>query len=465
MTEAGPEEHSAYAVVGGGIAGLAAAHELSRRGAPVVLFEASERLGGKIRTTELEGVRVEEGPDSFVARDRAAAELCEELGLGDELVEPAEFGAYVWLGDRLRRIPPGFVLGLPASPLGLVRSRILSPQGSLRALGDLVIPGRLRGPDVSVGSFVTRRFGAEVLERLVDPILAGTRAGRVTDISLAAAAPQIDAVARSHRSVLLGLARNQGSTDGTVPPFLGLRSGMQSFVERLERHLTGAVEIHTGTAVEAIASDMGGYRIQHAAGETSVRGVVIATPAFAAAGIIAGLSPEAAAELHGIRYSSVAIANLVYPPGAGRLPRHGSGILVPSSQGRTLAGCTWTSRKWPHLAPPDGGLSIRCFVGRGDHEAALDLDDANLVQVVHGELAAALGLTESPRAWRVTRWERAIPQYAVGHRERMEVIETALLGWPAVALAGAAYRGSGITDCIVQGRDAAGRVLEDRRHV
>jgi oxygen-dependent protoporphyrinogen oxidase len=451
--------------MGGGIAGLAAARELARAaGTRVVLFEASERLGGKIRTGALEGLQVEEGPDSFVAHDPAARRLCEELGLGDELVEPAAFGAHVWLGDELRPIPVGFVLGVPGDPLGVVSSRILSVRGTLRALGDLVLPGRLQGPDVSVGELVRRRFGPEVLDRLVDPILAGTRAGSADDMSLAAAAPQIDAVARAHRSITLGLVRDRrAGQGGGAPPFLGLRSGMERLVERLRDELAESIDIRTATPVEGIAVGNGSYRLQHRGGETAADGVVIAAPAFAAAEALAGLSPEAAGELAAIDYASVGIVNLLYPPRGVRTPSHGSGILVPSSERRLLAGCTWTDRKWPHLAPPDGGTLIRCFVGRGGDEPALDLPDDELARRAAAELAAAMKLSVAPLAWRVTRWRRAIPQYAVGHNERMDLVESALARWPGLALAGSAYRGSGLADCIIQGQSAARRALAARR--
>jgi oxygen-dependent protoporphyrinogen oxidase len=464
LSTPGPELPDDFAVVGGGIAGLVAARELTRAaGTRVVLFEASERLGGKIRTGALEGLQVEEGPDSFVAREPAARRLCEELGLGADLVEPAAFGAHVWLGDKLRPIPAGFVLGVPADPLGVVSSRILSVRGALRALGDLVLPGRLEGPDVAVGDLVRRRFGPEVLDRLVDPILAGTRAGSTDQMSLAAAAPQIDAVARAHRSITLGLVRDRqaGGSQG-APPFLGLRSGMERLVDRLREELAERTDIRTATSVEGIAASNGSYRLQHAGGETAVAGVVVAAPAFAAAKALAGLSPEAAAELDAIDYASVGIVNLLYPPGAVRPPPQGSGILVPSSQRRMLAGCTWTDRKWPHLAPPDGGTLIRCFVGRGGGEPALDLPDDELARRADAELAAAMKRSVAPRAWQVTRWRRAIPQYVVGHNERMDLVESALARWPGLALAGSAYRGSGLTDCVIQGQSAARRVLAAR---
>jgi oxygen-dependent protoporphyrinogen oxidase len=443
------------AVVGGGITGLVAARTIARAGLPVVVFEATHRFGGKVRTEELEGRPAEAGPDSFVARDPGAERLCRELGLGGELVAPEAFGAHVWRAGKLRALPAKSVLGIPSTPLGVVASGMLSPLGALRALGDLVIPGPLTGPDVSVASLVRRRFGPEVLERLVDPVLAGTRAGRPDDISLAAGAPELDAAARSHRSVVLALARRRGAGP---PRFLGLEPGMARLVERLVAELGERAELRTDAPVSSISTSDGGVVVD-ASGRRAVAAaaVVLATPAFAAAEALGTLAADAARELRRIRYASVALASLVYPPGAATLPPEGSGILVPSSEGRALAGCTWTARKWPHLAPSDGALSVRCFMGTDDDGPARD--DVELVRLADRELRAAMQLRAPPRASRVDRWERALPIYSVGHGAVVERAQQALAPWPRIALAGAAYRGPGIADCIHDAEAAARRLL------
>jgi protoporphyrinogen/coproporphyrinogen III oxidase len=389
--------------------------------------------------------------------------LCTELGLGDELVRPAAFGAHLWLGRALRELPAGSVMGFPAGPALLLRRGLLSPTGAARALADLALPGPLEGPDVSVDAFVRRRFGREVLERLVDPVLAGTRAGHPDELGLAAAAPQIDAVARSYRSVMAGLRaeRRAGRIAPGPPKFWGLRGGMQRLVDRLAEDLV-RTEVRAGVAATGLRPSPGeGWSIDLGAGERlSADAAVLAVPAFAAARLVAGVSLGAAAELARIPYASVGLVSLVYPRGAGRLPPSGSGILVPGRAGRVLAGCTWTSRKWPHAAPGDGGLFIRCFIGRAGREPALDLDDDELARRAAAELGAALGLTGAPRARMVVRWDDAIPQYLVGHNERVEGVDAALAPWPTLALAGAGYRGSGLPDCIAQGEAAARRVMD-----
>ena len=451
------DRRTTVAVVGGGIAGLVAARTLVRARLRVVVFEADARLGGKIRTDRLEGRVAEAGPDSFLVREPDAERLCADLGVGD-LVSPAAFGAHVWWRERLRALPEGYVLGVPASPLAALRSGILSPRGVGRALGDLFMPGPLEGPDISVGALIRRRFGEEVLQRLVDPVLAGTRAGDPDDMSLAAAAPQIDAAARSHRSVLVGLMRAGGSAAARAPRFRAPRAGMGTVVDALSDELAGRADLHLGCAVQAIDRSASGYALRAGTERVLADGVVVAVPAFAAAKLLAPVSRVAARELSGIAYASIALVSLVYPPGAGTLPPTGSGILVPSSERRLIAGCTWTSRKWHHLAPRDGALSLRCFVGRAGNHPGLELDDHQLVRSADGELRAALRLRAGPRASSVVRWRDAIPQYSVGHNARVDRVERALGDQP-LALAGAAYRGSGLPECIRQGEAAAHRVL------
>lgn len=451
-------------MVGGGITGLVAARALVRdQGVDALVLEASGRLGGKVRTDELAGWPIELGPDSFLARDACGVELCRALGLEHELVRPAEFGAQLWARGAMRPLPDGFFLGLPSSPWALLRARVLSPAGAARALGDLVLPGSVRGGDVSIGSLVRHRFGDEVLERLVDPILAGTRAGTPDLMSLEAAAPEIDSIARSHRSVMLGLAhaRRSGRLSGGPPDFVAPRRGMQALIDRLHDDIDSRVEVVTGVSVTGIqAGGNGEVVLDCGDGEARVAdGVVLAVPTHEAAAVVAGLSPQAATALRGISCASVAIVNLLYDPGVVTLPARGSGMLVPRKEGRTLTGCTWFSRKWPHRRPPDGGSLIRGFIGRAGEDPSLRLDDEALVRRVHAELRLALGVPTGPRAAKVTRWPRAIPQYEVGHNRRVQTIEDSLARRAPVVVAGAGYRGSGLPDCIRQGGEAAARVV------
>ena len=449
---------SRVAVIGGGIAGLAAAHYLAKSGAEVVVLESSDRLGGKVLTERHEGLTVEAGPDSFLDREPAAASLCRELGLGADLVSPDRFGALVWTGTKLARLPAGFPHGIPSSPYRGWRSGLLSGWGALRACADLLNPRPVSGPDTSLGAFVAHRFGSEVLENLIDPVLAGTRAGGAESLSLAAATPVIDSLARRNRSLIAGL---RGQDPSGPPPFLAVGGGMDRLVERLAAVLGDSVEVRTGARVAGIARSTRGFELQLANGGTlEAQGVILTVPAFGAAAILAQLSPRAAAQLATIQYASVASVTLVYPEGSWTPPEGTSGLLVSRAARATLAACSWTSHKWPDTAPADGSLVMRCFAGRSGADPVLQAPDDELARRLAANLSAALGLDASPLRWRVTRWERGLPQYAVGHLERVAAAERALEAHPGVALAGAGYRGSGLPDCIRQGQEAAGRMLE-----
>jgi oxygen-dependent protoporphyrinogen oxidase len=456
---------TAIAVIGGGITGLSAAYELATIAPPqarLLLFEASGRLGGKVRTDAVDGVLTEAGPDSFLVREPWARELCDKLGLGDDLVAPAVFGAAILHRGRLRRLPEGFAYGMPSRPLGALRTGLLSPLGALRAAGDLFLPGPLRGPDVSIGDFVRRRFGRQVLERLVDPLLAGTRAGTPDGLGLAAAAPPIDALARRHRSVIAGLhaARRAGELESGPPPFLGIRGGMQRLTDELSRALASRVDTRTNAAVASVKATADGFSLTTAAQETlTAAGIVIAVPAFAASPLLGELDAGAARELRAIEHASVAVVTLVYSPGSFETLRGISGILVPSSEGRTIAAATFFDTKWPHAAPSDGRRIVRCVIGRSGTHPALELADDALAARAHADLRDALGIVAEPIGSLVVRWERGLAQYSVGHLERISRVERALSRHGAVALPGSGYRGSGLPDCIRQGRDAARRVL------
>ena len=427
------------AVVGGGVTGLATAWFLRQTAPdlPVTLYEASDRLGGKIRTASLAGVPVEDGPDTFLARVPWAVELCRRLDLGDDLVEPATGRAYVWTRGALRPLPTGTVLGVPARIAPLARSGIVSPAGLARAAADLVLPRTDLGDDPSVAAVVSGRFGREVTERLVEPLIGGIHAGRADRLSLTAVAPRVAGAAKANRSLLLGLRRLPPSTGG--PVFLGLRGGLGRLIDRLAERLDG-VDVRLGTAVPSL-DDLG------------ARAVVCTVPAPAAARLL----PEPlAAELDAIAHASVVTVTLAYPEAALARPLDGSGFLVPRVDGRLMTACTWTSTKWPG-SKPEGLVLLRPSAGRIGDERALDLDGATLVDRLHAELVEALGLRERPVEGRVTRWRSAFPQYDVGHQGRVARIEDALP--PGVILAGAPYRGVGVAACIRDAELAAAKAV------
>ncbi|HVL27124.1 MAG TPA: protoporphyrinogen oxidase [Acidimicrobiales bacterium] len=427
------------AVLGGGITGLATAWFLRQAAPdlPVTIYEAGDRLGGKIRTSELAGRPVEEGPDTFLARVPWAVELCRRIDLGDDLVEPATSRAYVWTRGALRPLPPGTVLGVPGRLGPLVRSGIVSPAGLARAGLDLVLPRRSHGDDPSVADVVAGRFGREVAQRLVEPLVGGIHAGRADRLSLTAVAPQIAGVARSSRSLLVGLRRMAPRPGG--PVFLGVRGGLGRLVDRLADRLDG-VDVRLRSPVVSLD-------------DVAAAAVVCTLPAPAAA----RLAPaEAAAELGAIRHASVVTVTLAYPATALARPLDGSGFLVPRIDGRLMTACSWTSSKWPGSSP-DGVVFLRPSAGRIGDDRAVRLDDATLVDRLHGELVEAMGLRARPAEWLVSRWPEAFPQYDVGHQARVARIEAALP--PGLVLAGAPYRGVGIAACIRDAELAAAKAV------
>lgn len=459
-------------VIGGGIAGLASAHALTRthEGMPlprVTLLEAGERFGGKIRSESIEGRPIDVGPESLLMRVPAALELCRELGLEDELVAPATMATSVWARGQLRELPPGILGGLPNGAHPVLRSGILSPWGIARASLDLVFPRFSAHHDRSVADLIGGRLGRQALDRLVDPLLGTIYGADCDGLSLRATAPQLEAIAREHRSLIKGMLASNGARNGSSPSkaggplFATLAGGLGQLVTRLgERLRTSDVEIRRQARARLLVREpQDRYAVVLEDGErVSADGVVIAVPAFEAAGILSILLPRAASELENVRYLSTVIATLRYPAGAASRPLRGSGFLVPRREQHLLGACTLLSSKWPHLVE-EGEMILRCSVARASVEQALAMDDEQLVDRLAHDLRYIAGMTGAPRGAHVTRWSDALPHYAPGHLDRVDRIERHLEPFPALALAGAAYRGMGVPQCIAQGRAAAERVL------
>lgn len=439
------------AVVGAGITGLATARFLSQAGCTVTVVEAADRVGGKIQTLDLDGVPVEAGPDTFLARVPWAVDLCRELGLGDDLVAPATGTAFLWTGGRLRPLPEGHVLGVPTALRPLVRSGVLSPAGVARACLDLVLPRSALGADPTVADVIGRRLGRQVLERLVEPLVGGINAGRADALSLSATARPLAEGAARNRSLVLGLRRAERGPGG--PVFLGLVGGLQRLVDRLAQDVA---DLRLATAVSGVVKASTGYALRCEPGpDVEADAVVVTVPSFTAARMLESLSPAAAAHLAAIRHASVVTATFVYDPPAVPTPLEGAGMLVPRVEGRLLTACTWSTSKWPALAA-GGKVLLRASAGRDGDERAMELPDEEIVRRLHDELALVLGLRARPDASLVSRWPRGFPQYDAGHHQRVAGIEAALAAdAPGVRVAGAAYRGLGIAACTEQARRAA----------
>jgi len=418
------------AVIGGGVTGLAAAYELRDRAA-VTIFEASDRLGGKVLTDEVDGIQVEAGPDSLLARDDGPLNLLTELGLDGDVVEPHDFGAWIAIDGSLKRLPPGLVLGVPAAPAAILRSGLLSPLGVMRAAADLVLPRRALDEDTSLGAVVRSRFGNQVTDRIVAPLMSGIRSGDIDEMSIEMAAPQIAVAARHNRSLMLGLQKV--ASRARPPRFIGLRRGMASLVEAL-RDRSGA-EVLLQDAVRELLDDL---KIDG----RGFDGAVVAVPPGVAASVL-GFD-----DLGSIRFSAASVTNLVYPAGGVNLPPSGTGILVAPKQPTDLVACTWFTRKWPHLAPDDGRVVVRC-VGAPDMSA-----DAAATAV-----DTLIGTSAPPHASATHRWDSALPEFKVGHRRVIDEITTRLAHRP-IRLAGAGYLATGLNDCLAHGRAAAREILQ-----
>jgi oxygen-dependent protoporphyrinogen oxidase len=446
------------AVVGGGIAGLAAAWELTSRPDPaeVTVFDPGP-LGGRIQTEPFLGHRVDTGADAFIARVPEGIALATELGLQEELVAPAARRALLLVGGRLRPLPEGLVLGAPARLRPLLASRILSPAGMLRAALDLVLPTTTWPEDPSVARVVGTRFGAQVAERLVDPLVGGIHAGGTERLSAESTAPQLARAARSHRSLLLGLRALPPPPDG--PLFLAPRAGMGRLVDRLVEALGERGVRFEALAASGIVGEKGGRVVVEPFG--AFDGAVVATPAGVATDLVLHGAPGASDELRSIRSASVVLATLAYRRSDLAVPEETSGFLVARGEARLMTACSFGSAKWPHWSDHDT-MVLRVSAGRAGDERALELSDDDLVDQLQRDVAGALGTPASPSHWRVNRWREAFPQYEVGHRARVERIEAALRrDLPGVALAGASLRGSGIPACVASGRHAA-RALRGR---
>ena len=457
-----------HVVIGGGITGLAAAYTLVHGSGDisqqVTLIEAEERLGGKIRSRTFAGATVDLGPEAFVAGVPEARALCTALGLEEDLVAPSTGKTTVWTRGRLRPLPDGLVHGVPTSAGAIARSGILSPGGVVRAGLDLFLPRTELPPDPTVMQVIAPRFGREVVERLVEPLLGGIHAGCADRLSTAAIAPHLATTAQRHRSLMRGLRASRPPKGAKATPMLvSVAGGLERLVDRLRAALE-RVEVHTGTQVVSVTRQSDGrYRLLCEHGAALVAdGVVLAVPAWAAARILRAMAPELSSLLEALAYASVTTVLLAYAASAFPRPLDGSGFLVPRIEGRLLTACTVCTTKWPHVRASDT-IIVRCSAGRWGDERALHLDDDALVEQIHRELIQAMGVQERPCERMVTRWPQAIPQYETGYQARVAEIETALTLWPSLVLAGASYHGVGIASCIQDGTRAAASLRAARQ--
>lgn len=439
-------------VVGGGIAGLAAARRLEAVApdAEIVLVER-DVLGGKLQTEHVGGFVIEAAADSFLSRKERGLGLCEELGLGDELIgrRPEHHRTFVRHGDHLHPLPEGLTGMIPTSLGALDESELLSPEGKARFAAEPDVPAARGDEDESVASFVSRRFGREAYEALVEPLMTGIYGGDGDQLSLQATFPQLRVLELEHGSLLRGLS---APPPGERPPFVSLRDGIGALVEAVSADLA-RTRLVTGREATRVSPGDAGFDVELADGGTiAAGGVVLATPAFVTAELLAELDPEVASAHAEIPYASSVVVTLAFSR-ADVVPLDGYGYVVPRAEGSDVLACTWSSQKWESRAPEQSVL-LRVYAGRfGGRDLTKDSDE-ELVGLARDEVAF-LGVLGDPELMRVHRWPRGMPQYVLGHPERLMQIEDALVAHPGLALAGAAYRGVGIPDCIQSGELAA----------
>lgn len=447
-------------VIGGGITGLAAAHRLvGHRDVSVTVLEADDRLGGKIKTSSFAGLpAVDEGPDAFLTRVPFASALARAVGLGDEMTSPASGTASIW-SDGLHTIPTGLMLGVPTGVSTLARSRLLSWRGKARAALEPVLPRR-SVPEDNLGALVRSRFGDEVHEMLVDPLVGSIYASDTDRLSMSAV-PQLGDLAGRGRSMLLSGRSLRGAAPAASGPiFETPRAGVGALVDATAAAIVAAGgTLRCNAPVAAIEPTAGGHRVVLTDGTTiDADGVVVASPAPAAAPVIRPVSPDAADLLAAVETSSVVMVTMAVRDWPARLT--GSGYLVPKRHQRSVTAVSFASNKWQHWRPADGSFVLRTSLGR-DGLVVDDRSDDDLVSAAIREVSGHLGTELVPTEVRLTRWPGAFPQYRPGHMAGVDLLEETLRrDAPGVVTAGASHRGIGIPACVHQGQRAAGLIAD-----
>ena len=477
------------AVVGGGVSGLAAAYELTRRAPPenlqpqVVLLEASPRTGGTVRTERRDGFLLEAGPDSFISDKPAALELVKEIGLEANLTgtNDEHRRAFVVRGGRLRPVPEGFQLLAPSRLWPFVTTDIFSWPAKLRIALEVFVPRRTDDTDESLAAFVRRRFGREALERMAQPMVGGIYTADPELLSLRATMPRFIRMEREHGSVIRALLKARrragakersgaagangeaarGTSGARYGLFLSLDAGLQLLTDRLAGELPPGT-IRTNARVESLLFDeaAGRWSLRLAGGETLVADAVcLALPAYASARLLGATDSALASELEAIPYASTATVNLAFRRRDIPHPLDGFGFVVPHVERRRVIACSFSSVKFANRAP-EGYALLRAFVGGALQPEMFRLDDAAMVAAAREDLRELLGVSAPPAFAQVARWPRSMAQYTVGHEARMTRVRARLEHLPTLRLAGNAYTGAGIPDCIREGRTAAREILK-----
>jgi protoporphyrinogen/coproporphyrinogen III oxidase len=439
-------------IIGGGITGLAAAFELSRRGADFLLLEASSHLGGLIRTEQVDGFTIDAGPDSLLVQKPAAIQLCEQLGLSSRLMATKlPRTAFVLRDRRLFSLPSPSVLGIPTSLLALSRYELLDWPARLRIALEPLIP---QGPaaDESVAAFFRRRFGAASVGLIAEPLLGGIHAGDVEQLSMTSVFPRLTTAARQPGGIARNLGRTPRGEGGGM--FRALRGGMGELVSGIARTLP-AQSLRLDTPVTRIERSGAAWKITAGTGGVDAAAVLMAAPAHTIAGLIRPVDEGAAQVCESVPYVSTASVALAWRRGDVAHPLEGSGFVVARRYNDVrITACTWVSSKWEHRAP-EGSVLIRAFAGGAHDPGAVNLSDAELIDTAVRDLTPILGISAAPQLTRVFRARDAGAQHHVGHTARMALLAQRLSRMPGLFAAGSGFESIGIPDCVANGRRAA----------
>ncbi|ALF09727.1 protoporphyrinogen oxidase [Parageobacillus thermoglucosidasius] len=459
------DEKYTVVIIGGGITGITAAYYLQKavkeRQLPIEckLVEATHRLGGKVQTVVRDGFVIERGPDSFLARKTSAFRLVREVGLENEIVHNATGKSYILVNGKLYPIPGGAIMGIPTQIGPFITTRLFSPLGKLRAAFDFILPPTKAEGDLSLGQFFRRRLGDEVVDNLIEPLLSGIYAGDIDQMSLMATFPQFFQIEQKYGSLVLGAKRTapkaQKERKGA---FQTLKTGLQSLVDEVEKRMEQGSVIK-GVRVERVWREGTGYRLRLSNGDIwKADSIIVAAPHSSVPAMFADypfFEP-----FQSIPSTSVATVALAFPESAIEQDIDGTGFVVSRRNDYTITACTWTHKKWPHTAP-DGKALLRCYVGRPGDEEIVEQSDDEIVRVVMDDLSKIMRISGRPELIAISRWKEAMPQYTVGHKERLAKIKTHMdAELPGVFLAGSSYEGLGLPDCIDQGENAVKKVLD-----
>lgn len=466
-------EKKKVVIVGGGITGLTTAYYLQKYARDhevpldVKLVEASHRVGGKMQTYVKDGYVIERGPDSFLERKVSAGKLAREVGLGDKLVNNGTGKSFVLVKDRLHPMPGGSIMGIPTEIAPFITTGLFTWPGKFRAAADFVMPRSQPETDQSLGEFFRRRLGDEVVENLIEPLLSGIYAGDIDNLSLMSTFPQFYEVEQKYGSLIRGMKKatpppkkaNGTGEDKKKGIFLTVTTGLQSFVDAIEAKLEPG-SVLKGIRVDKVSKHAAGYQMRLSNGMTLEADSILMSAPHEAALHMFSEHDHIFEPFRDMPSTSVATVAMAFPESVIKKDINGTGFVVSRNSDYTITACTWTHKKWPHTTPK-GKVLLRCYVGRAGDEAIVDLSDDEMIKVVLEDLNKTMDIQTQPEFALVSRWKEAMPQYTVGHKQRVENLKSTLLKeLPGVYVAGSSYEGIGLPDCIDQGEAAVVKILE-----